>query len=209
MSIVGIVPAAGLSRRMGRPKLTLPLGDRSVISHVVESLRLGGAGRVIVVIRPSENPAFETLQQDARNAGAEVSICDPPPDDMRASVEHAIAFLDRHDVPPAGILLCPGDSPGISARLVQAVIDEFIRDPLQIVTPECDGKGGHPVAIPWDLARSIASLPPGIGVNGLRARYPDRQIHLPVRDEAAFTDLDTPQDYRAWLDRIRFLRNEG
>ncbi len=39
-----LIPAAGKSARMGRPKLTLPLGGRTVLEHVVTALRRGGVG---------------------------------------------------------------------------------------------------------------------------------------------------------------------
>ena len=40
--IVAIVPAAGRSQRMGRPKLLLPLGARPVVEHVLRAI---GASR--------------------------------------------------------------------------------------------------------------------------------------------------------------------
>ncbi len=33
--IFAVVPAAGRASRMGRPKLSLPLGGRTVLEHVV------------------------------------------------------------------------------------------------------------------------------------------------------------------------------
>ena len=37
-----LIPAAGRSRRMGRPKLALPLAGRSVLEHVVGALQQAG-----------------------------------------------------------------------------------------------------------------------------------------------------------------------
>lgn len=200
--LVAVVPAAGLSRRMGRSKLTMPLGSGSVVSLVVGSLLHGGIDRALVVVRPPADLDFEQLQRDARSAGAEILVCDPPPEDMRASVEHALKSLEREELPPAGILLCPADCPGITPGLVRRVIMEFRARPRSIIIPEHNGKRGHPVALPWELALSIHSLPPGTGVNALHARHPDRRFELSVGDPAIFDDLDTPEDYRAWRDRL-------
>ena len=41
--IAAVVPAAGHSQRMGRPKLILPIGGQTVIARVVSALRDGGA----------------------------------------------------------------------------------------------------------------------------------------------------------------------
>ena len=37
--IYAVVPAAGRSSRMGRPKLSLPLGERTVLEQVILALR--------------------------------------------------------------------------------------------------------------------------------------------------------------------------
>ena len=47
-----IIPAAGHSTRMGRPKLSLPLGERTVLEHVIAALRQGGVDHVLVVVAP-------------------------------------------------------------------------------------------------------------------------------------------------------------
>ena len=56
MAIAAIVPAAGRSERMGRPKLILPIGGATVIARVVAALRQGGAEPVVVVAPPAEAP---------------------------------------------------------------------------------------------------------------------------------------------------------
>ena len=37
--IFALIPAAGKSTRMGRPKLALPLGEKTVLEHVIAALR--------------------------------------------------------------------------------------------------------------------------------------------------------------------------
>ena len=48
----GLIPAAGKSRRMGRPKLTLPLAARTVLEAVLDTVRQGGVETVLVVVGP-------------------------------------------------------------------------------------------------------------------------------------------------------------
>ena len=90
---VAVVPACGQSTRMGRPKLALPLGDRSVIEYVVAALRGGGVERVLVVIGP-HTPELDPL---ATAAGADVLALPEPTPDMRATVERGLAWIgERH-----------------------------------------------------------------------------------------------------------------
>ena len=55
--IVGLVPAAGASRRMGRDKRCLRCGEGTVLEATVGSLVQGGVSRVVVVLEPASPAA--------------------------------------------------------------------------------------------------------------------------------------------------------
>src|SRR5438093_812240 len=93
--IFAVVPAAGLSARMGRPKLALPLGDRTVLAHVVGALKAGGVEHVVVAI----GQHVPELALIAKAAGAEVCRLSEPTADMRATVEHGLSWLEEHHSP--------------------------------------------------------------------------------------------------------------
>src|SRR3954451_21574059 len=109
--IPAIVPAAGKSRRMGQPKLLLPFGGEPLIGRVVKALLDGGAGSVIVVSPPADQPEGPPVAEAAVRAGARVITPKRRPPEMRESVELALAELERErDGPPPAFLLTPGDS---------------------------------------------------------------------------------------------------
>src|SRR5437764_15360285 len=90
-SPLAIIPAAGQSTRMGRPKLLLPLGGRTVLERVVAAVRQGGAGATVVVI----GPHVPELVPLAEAAGAiPLRLAEPTPD-MRATVEHGLRWLEE------------------------------------------------------------------------------------------------------------------
>jgi molybdenum cofactor cytidylyltransferase len=197
--IAAIVPAAGESRRMGRPKLTLPVNGVPLIARVIAALQRGGASPVVVVAPHGDVPGSADLIQQATQAGAEAvlrPLVQPP--DMRASIEIALEFLSRQSEPPRTVLISPGDSPGLTHRLVAAVVEAALDDPSRIVVPTVAGKRGHPLALPWRLAESVAGLQEGVGLNALVARHAADVRELPVEDPGALADLDTPEDYKQW-----------
>ncbi len=197
--IAAVVPAAGESRRMGRPKLILPVGGRALIARVVTALRDGGASVVIVVAPPIDADGAAILHAEANDAGAVLLVPDRRPAEMRESFEHAIDHLSRGDREPSTILLAPADSPGLSAELVARVVDRARDEATSIVVPVFRGKRGHPVALPWKLAREVLELPAGMGVNALLKRHVDRVVALNVTDPTSVVDLNTPDDYERWL----------
>jgi molybdopterin converting factor subunit 1 len=199
--IAAIVPAAGRSERMGRPKLILPVGGMSVIARVTTALRQGGADPVIVIVPPAWVPGAAVLAAEAERAGGSVLVAPQPPLHMRTSVELGLDRLAQMP-PPATFLLAPGDSPGIDAHLVARVIARARAAPLAIVIPQARGRRGHPIALPWSLADEIRSLPDDVGINYLVARHADRVVSLEIDDPRALDDLDTPEDYRRWSEAL-------
>lgn len=200
LSLVGLVPAAGRSERMGRPKLTLGLGNEreSVIQRVVRALVQGGASDVVVVAPPIPDDAAVLLANQARVEGALVVHLDAPTSDMRSTVEYGLDAIEEHGLAPDGLLLTPGDFPGLTPKLVADVARRFQAAPWRIILPAHDGRRGHPLALPWALAREIGRLPPNVGVNTLLKAYADRVETFAVEDPGAVEDMDTPADYQRW-----------
>lgn len=197
--VVGLIPAAGKSQRMGRPKLTLGLGELSVIQRVILALEKGGAEDVLVVAPAMTEPNAVVLANHARVEGAHVVHCPAPTSDMRATIEVGLDAMIEHALAPDAILLTPGDVPGLTPRVVAAVVDALRLEPERVVVPVYKGKRGHPVAMPWRTALQIHDLPPGVGVNELLARLSDQQIReVEVVEEGAVLDVDTPEEFQRW-----------
>ena len=191
--IAAIVPAAGRSLRMGRPKLLLDLQGQPVIARVVSALVAGGVDRVIVVAPPPVSPEAEALARAARNAGARVVQPPSPTADMRETVEVGLEAIDPSTLV---VLLAPGDSVGLTAGIVSAVLARFFIDPTRIVVPSHEGRRGHPLALPANLARAIRDLPEGVGVNRLLRDHERLVDLLDLAEPGLLLDLDTPEDYR-------------
>jgi molybdenum cofactor cytidylyltransferase len=195
--IAAVVPAAGRSQRMGRPKLLLPIGEESLIGRVVAALREGGADRVVVVAPPSESEEGPAVAALASRAGAFVVAPQVRPDEMRDSFEVGLAALAA-PTPPDYVLLAPGDAAGITRALVARLLEESARQSDRIIVPRSGPRRGHPVVLPWRIALEVGSLPSGKGVNAILARYQTLVVELEVSDSRMADDIDTPDDFRRW-----------
>jgi molybdenum cofactor cytidylyltransferase len=195
--IDAVVPAAGLSARMGQPKLLMKFEGETLIHRVVTALRRGGAGRVVVVAPPATAPEGLLIADEARRAGAAVIVPETRPAEMRLSVELGLTMFEAEPTPQL-VFLTPGDIPGITPDLVARLRDAALGRPGCIVAPEYEGRRGHPLVLPWSMAIEIRTLPAGEGVNALVARYKDRLIEVPVLIPDALIDLDTPEDLHHW-----------
>jgi molybdenum cofactor cytidylyltransferase len=188
----GVVPAAGRSRRMGRPKLLLPWGTGTVIEQVAAAWRASPVTATTIVVHPDDTELAATCAR----AGLHVVVADPPPEDMKASIGRGLAWLAERYRPQAQDcwLVAPADMPGLSAELISRVIAVY--DPAQprIVAPLHAGQRGHPVLFPWCLAAQVGGLPEDRGLDALLERH--AVVSVDCSDLARPTDLDTPDDYR-------------
>ncbi len=198
--IAALIPAAGSSTRMGRPKLLVEFEGQSLIGRVVSSLRHGGAERVVVVSPPADAAEGPAVATEARRAGADVVVPPTQPAEMRDSIELGLERLARNDKPHR-VVLTPGDYPGITAEVVAQLLEHAARSPDQIFIPIHNGTRGHPIVLPWTIAAKIQSLPVNAGVNRLVAQHAEFVVELEVSSSEIITDLDTPADLLHWEQR--------
>ena len=192
--IFAVVPAAGRSSRMGRPKLSLPLGGRTVLEHVVIALRQGGVDEVLVVAGPHD-PALPPL---AAAAGADVLCLPEATADMRTTVECGLRDLEERFRPATddAWLLAPADHPTLDAEVVRRLCEAYAAQPSRsVVVPVHEGRRGHPTLIAWRHVGGIRAYPAGKGINDYLRSREEHILEVPAPGPAVLCDLDTPGDY--------------
>ncbi|MBY0522847.1 MAG: nucleotidyltransferase family protein [Gemmataceae bacterium] len=195
MQSFALLPAAGKSNRMGRPKLLLPLGGRTVLEWAIDALRLGGLDRVLVVVAPH----VAELAALAHAAGAEVLVLPDETPDMRATVTLGLAHLERRYAPQPDDrwFLMPADHPALDAAVVRQLIETGgSRANPSIIIPTFQGTRGHPVGISWKHVAGIRASPAGQGINVYLRQQRAETLEVPVESASVLIDLDTPDDYR-------------
>lgn len=220
--IWGIVPAAGVGRRMGGPKQTLPYGDSTIASTVVGTLLSAGIDGVIVVTRTELCDRLR-LPHDPRIRAANNDAADS---EMIDSIRIGLSalpgnILDRSRAPdvgetpiPAGdgVLVVPADMPMLTAAAVAACIAAYRPDATRIVIAGYAGMRGHPVILPAALLREICppiavqasvaaggtGLPHARSAGGLRALIHanlERITLVETGDPGVIADIDTWTQY--------------
>jgi molybdenum cofactor cytidylyltransferase len=200
LRLFAIVPAAGHSRRMGRPKLLLPLGASTVIARMLSILKRPEIAATIVVVRPDDEP----LRAAVAECGAIPLQPENPPAAMRHSVEEALRYLQRQfrPRPEEAWLLAPADHPLLDPAVIDRLVAAWRSAPERIVVPACRGKRGHPTLFPFRLAFEVFALPPDQGLNSLLQRHATEIEQVEIDSPAIIGDLDTPEDYARVLEEL-------
>ena len=177
---------------MGQSKLLLPLGQTTVIQHVLHAWRAGPVFRTVVVVHPDD----AALAQACRRACAEVVVPSTAPPDMKASIQCGLNYVREQFQPGSGDvwLLAPADLPLLSDSVIAQVLAAHNPDSPRIIAPLVEGRRGHPVLFPWPLAAEVSRLEASQGVNCL---LQSREVlELAISDSSSQQDLDTPEDYQ-------------
>jgi molybdenum cofactor cytidylyltransferase len=186
-----IVPAAGNSVRMGRPKLLLPWKDRTVIESLLSAWQTGGVTHTVVVVRPED----DQLANLARRTGADVAVPFAAPPEMKDSVRFGLEFVaERYKPEPRDVwLLAPADMPQLSSAVIQQLLSAHDPSDPRILMPVHEGQRGHPVLFPWSMAAETRNLPEDEGINAIHKKH--GWTAVAVTEPFIHGDLDTPEDY--------------
>lgn len=186
--ILGVLLAAGASRRMGCDKLSLPWRGTTVLDATLARWTAVAEFDEILLIRRHHAP-------DGHEPRVRVLVNTDAAEGMGSSLRLAAGTL-----PPDTEALVVGlaDMPEISTATISALVAAW--RPLGargIVAPVFDGKRGHPVVFG---AHHFAALRELSGDRGARAILQQCAADLTlvtVDDPGVVLDLDTPADLEA------------
>jgi putative nucleotidyltransferase with HDIG domain len=187
-----IIPAAGLSSRMGRFKPLLPLDGGTVLSRCVRLFKACGVERVVVVT----GKRADEVAACAMEAGA-VAVHNPAFEQgMYSSVLTGVRALMPET---EGFFMLPADIPLVRPETVLRLLDEFRRARPTVLYPRFKGERGHPPCIG---AEAVSAILAHGGDGGLRAVLDGFEADardLDVADFGTVHDLDHPEDYELAL----------
>lgn len=194
--IWALVPAAGMSTRMGSPKQLLPFGEKTVLQTVVDTLLEADLDGILVVLGHRADAVRESL------AGRPVSF-HLNPDYRKGMFSSILCGLSVLEKSADAALIALGDQPNVRASVVRKVAAAYRNGNKGIVVPVYRGRRGHPALV--DLGRyffEIRSLAGEEGLKPVMRGHPGDTQEVEVEDDGVLRDIDTPEEYRAELDRL-------
>jgi molybdenum cofactor cytidylyltransferase len=186
--VAALVLAAGRSTRMGGPnKMLAELGGKPIVRHTVEAV-LASRARPVVVVTGHEGDRVA-----AAIKGLDVKRVHNPDyaEGLSTSLKAGIGALPT-DIDVAAIAL--GDMPEVTGALIDKLAQAI--DPARgalVAVPTRGGRHGNPVAWSRRFFEDLARLEGDTGARHLIAQQSEAVIEVPVDDDAAFVDIDTPE----------------
>ena len=192
-----LILAAGASSRMrGADKLVQLVEGKPILRRVTEVALATGAP--VTVTLPSMAPAREAALSGL--TVAHVAVPDASLGMSRSLVRGAAAIEALDPGPKDGIMILPADMPGFTTAALSDLIAQFAADPAGIWRgADEQGHEGHPTIFPRDLWPDLAAVTGDEGGRAIIKAHRDRVRLLPLPGQMATLDLDTPEDWAAYL----------
>ena len=188
--ISAVVLAAGMSRRMGEPKMTLRWGKTTVIGQVVNVLLSSGLRDIVVVTGGARQQVEGALDDFPVRCQFNPRYRE---DEMIFSLQSGLPLLE--DEAQAAMIVL-GDQPKIEVNVVKAVIKAFDETRSQLVMPSYQMRRGHPWLAARPLWPEIMELSPPATLRNLLNNNAELIHYVEVYTGTVLSDIDTPDDYR-------------
>jgi len=189
---IGILLAAGRGRRMGCVKQLLPWPKANITTTLVEAAfdSIADVCQAMVVVAGSDSDAIQQVLLP-RQFTLATSDSDA---EMIDSLRQGLTTAQTID-PAAPILLQLGDHPHVAQSTCESMCREFETNPSQVIIPEYQGRGGHPILMPADVSRMIMQTDMQGGLRNFWRNNVSICRRIRVDDPTVVQDLDTPEDY--------------
>jgi molybdenum cofactor cytidylyltransferase len=184
-----VILAAGLSRRMGRPKLLLELDGRPIIRHAVERVISSGIRQVLIVTAPDH----EDLARALHGLPVRLVVNETPEAGQGSSVSAGVRAL------PAGttaVLIALGDQPGVPAEVIPSLLDALKLPGKTVAAPRYADGLGNPVVFAASVLPELLALSGDRGARAVVERDPSRLAVVDIASPMP-RDIDTPEDYES------------
>jgi CTP:molybdopterin cytidylyltransferase MocA len=187
--IVGLLLAAGGSRRFGSQKLVTPIRGMPLIRYGV-GLLSKTTDHVVAVI------GSDALIVRAALAGTGAEIIENPEwrDGLSTSLRRGVASVS----PLAeAVIVALGDQPDVRSDIVRELVTVWRQTGHLIVSARYRGVRAPPVLLSRPVFRDIASLVGDVGAKALMDLHPESVGYVDVDDDVP-RDIDSPGDVDAF-----------
>lgn len=182
-----VVLAAGAASRFGSQKLLAPLGGTALVRRTVENVLASRVSETVVVLGRDGEGVRRAL------AGLPVQFV------TNADFSSGLSTSLRVGVEALGpsaraAIIVLGDQPGVTADIIDRLIEESRRSGQPIVVPDYAGMRGNPVVFDAAMFDELRAIEGDQGARGVIARDPARvaTVCFPFEMPA---DVDTLEDY--------------
>lgn len=191
-TISAVILAAGVSRRMGQPKLLMPWGKTNVLGQVVTTISTAGVPDILIVTGAVHELIEDMLAELAKTYPVRTTYNpDYNQDGMLSSIKTGLMALGTES---HAALIALGDQPQVREETVRNICTAYLKTKAPLVIPSFENQRGHPWLAGRALWDEILALPRSATPRHFLNDHAGQVEYIPA-DNSILQDLDTPEDY--------------
>lgn len=183
--------AAGQSQRFGSPKALAAIQQKTIIQRLQENIITSQIDELVIVL-------------GAHASGIEPYILNHKKVKVVYNKDHNfgqtssfITGLKKTHPLSRGIMLLPVDYPWVKGATLNALQEQFYRQPGKIIIPVFKNKKGHPPVFPIRLKDQFLGLDFSQGINSVWHERQEEVVLFNVDDSGVVTTFNTREEFEA------------
>jgi molybdenum cofactor cytidylyltransferase len=188
----GILPAAGASVRMGKPKQLLPVGGTTLLDRALGQALNSKLDRVVLVLGFKFEEILLRLQTDCHHPKLQIIKNKRFREGMSTSIIAGLSAVENHY---DQVMIILADMPHITSALINCLLDGFFKSRLPLGAIKTGQRRTHPVIISRAFYPHVHELTGDIGARHLFDTYSDHVLMVEPSWDIEYMDIDTHEDY--------------
>lgn len=188
----GIVLAAGMSSRFGRPKQLMELGGKTVLEWTLSACLDSRLESIYLILGYAYKEIKETIPEMIKHPRLNILVNPNYKKGQSTSLQTGI--LEIRDTHPSAMFIL-GDQPFIDSKTINHLLACFWASEKNICVPFSQKKRGNPVIFNALFYEKINSIRGDMGARGIIENHPEHILRVPVVRPSFFHDIDTKKDF--------------
>lgn len=192
----GIVLAAGMSTRLGRPKHLVKVDGKTLLALVVAAALESELSEVVLVLGHEAERVLAALGPLGFNERLQTVVNERYEDGMASSLQAGLLTV-KEQYPAVMFLL--GDQPLIDAGSINLLLRCFWSSGKDICVPVHGERRGNPVCFSRRFYEQIIGVQGDTGARDIIHRYPEDVLTVEIASPTFFLDIDRTEDLESIL----------
>jgi molybdenum cofactor cytidylyltransferase len=190
-----IILAAGYSSRAKAFKMSLPLGQKTVLEHTISSFQ--GVCKKVIIVGGYNGEIIQALvtkmvEKNAYPFELKFVLNESFEQGMFSSIQKGC-----QEVSTPSFIITPGDLPLVKSETIQLLA----REKGDVVIPSYKFKGGHPIKLTNAVKEKLLEAEVDRNLRGILQMY--EKTYVNVDDPGVLMDIDTLGDYQRIVEYYR------
>ena len=188
----GVILAAGMSERFGRPKQLLKLNHKYMLQWVLEAALASRLAKVVLVLGYEHQKILQVLEAVAEHPRLQIVINHAYSEGQSRSVKTGLEAVRETF---SSVMFLLGDQPLLESARINHLLDRYRHTTKDICVPVYRGRRGNPAIFGINMYAKLMQIEGDRGGQEIILQNPDRVLYVEVDDATIFLDIDTEADF--------------